>query len=239
MGYLIGLDIGTSGTKAILLSEKGQIVASSHAEYGVDQPKPLWAQQDGEIWLDATCKVLRDLLFVGRVPLADIVGMAISGLYGGSGIPVDSQMNPLAPCLIWMDRRASRQVEWVKEHVHLERLYEITGNTVDSYYGFTKMMWVRDNWSDVWQKTAVFLPPNAWVIYKLTGEVAIDYSSAGNIGGIFDLGKRGWSDEMCSILGVPVSKQPERLVASSDIVGKLSPEGAALTGLLAGTPVVA
>ncbi len=105
----------------------------------------------------------------------------MSSLYGGVGIPVDSQMQPLYPCFIWMDRRATKQVEWVREHVDLARLAAITGNGVDSYYGFTKVLWLRDYQPDVWKKTRYFLPPNAYVIERLTGELAVDHSSAGGI----------------------------------------------------------
>ncbi|GAI63653.1 unnamed protein product, partial [marine sediment metagenome] len=73
----------------------------------------------------------------------DIAGIALSGLYGGSGIPVDKDMEPIRPCLIWMDRRATDEVQWVKKNVDKDKIFEITGNYVDSYYGFTKMMWIK------------------------------------------------------------------------------------------------
>ena len=145
----------------------------------------------------------------------NVKALAISSLYGGSGIPVDKNMDPLHPCLIWMDRRAVKEVEWVKENIDLETLYGITGNYVDSYYGFTKMLWLKNNRPEVWAKTKYLLPPNAYVIYRLTGEVAVDFSSAGNIGGVFDITRRTWSSRMLDDLGIPGSFMPERLVGSS------------------------
>jgi len=85
----------------------------------------------------------------------------------------------------------------------LKRLYEISHNGTDPYYGYTKILWIKNYEPENWAKTKLFLPPNAYVIYKLTGDIAIDYSSAGNIGGIFDQKKRAWSEEMMGAMGIP------------------------------------
>ena len=103
----------------------------------------------------------------------------------------------------------------------------ITGNGVDSYYGFTKMMWLRNERPEVFRRTTALLPPNAWVIHALTGEVAVDRSSAGNIGGIYDLASGTWSTEMLDALGLPSTLMPERLVASSDVVARPHRRGCA------------
>ena len=152
---------------------------------------------------------------------------------------IASEIKPLHPCLIWMDRRAEAQAAWVRETVDLTRLGEITGNGVDSYYGFTKMMWLRDERPEVWARTALLLPPNAYVIQRLTGEIAVDHSSAGNIGGVYDMQARTWSGEMLEALGLPAAMMPARLVESSDVVGTVLPEVAARLGLPAGTKVMA
>jgi xylulokinase len=148
-------------------------------------------------------------------------------------------MKPLYPCLIWMDRRATGQVDWVRRNVDLDRLRAVTGNGVDSYYGYTKMLWLRDHEPEVFANTRWFVPPNAFVIHALTGELAIDRSSAGNIGGVYDLRAGEWSGEMLEALGIPAATMPPRLVASSDVVGKLTRDAAGRLGLPAGTPVVA
>ena len=236
---LIGIDIGTQGASGLVINAEGEILAESYQGYNINQPQTNWAQKWPEDWVEATYKVLNELLDHKKVSRKEIEGLAISSLYGGSGIPVDSEIKPTAPCLIWLDRRAEKQVNWVKEHLDLERLYNITGNYVDSYHGFTKMMWIRDNWPEVWEETELFLPPNSYIIYQLTKELAIDYSSAGNIGGIFDLKKRKWSEEMSNKLDLPLQKQPQRLVKSTEIVGEITAEAAAKTGLKAGVPVVA
>ena len=234
---VIGIDIGTQSTKAVLVAADGTILAQAQHGYNPDTPRPNWAEQWPGVWLNAVEHCVSDV--VRSAGGNGVKALCISSLYGGSGIPVDAAMNPLHPCLIWMDRRAEAQVAWVNDHVDLHRLHEITGNGVDSYYGYTKMLWLRDEQPDVWAKTALFLPPNSYVIQRLTGEVAVDHSSAGNIGGVYDLARRGWSTEMLDALGIPRQTMPARLVAPTDVVGGLTLEAAQRMGLPPNLPVVA
>lgn len=237
MEYLIGVDIGTQGTKAVLINPNGEVLAHSYKGYDVETPKPSWAQQWPEPWVDATFETIKGVVEKSKVNIEDIKGVAISSLYGGSGIPVDGDMNPLAACLIWMDRRAEEEVKWVKENINLGDLFRITGNSVNSYFGFTKMLWMKNN-LQIWDKIKYFLPPAPYIVYKLTGEVAVDHSSAGNIGGVYDLKERKWSSEMLEKLGIPLEFFPEKLVQCTDIVGGITAEAAKITGLKVGTPVI-
>ena len=237
--YLIGSDIGTQGTKSVMVDEKGNVIAEATREYDVITPKPSWAEQWPDVWVKAVYETVKEVVEKSGVDKKEIAGIAISGLYGGSGIPVDENMEPIRPCLIWMDRRAVEETEWVKKNVPKEKIFEITGNYVDSYYGFTKMMWIRNNEPEVWKRIHKFVTPKDYVIYQMTGELAIDYSSAGNLGGVFDIRKLTWSEEMCKILGIPMEYLPERIVKSSDIVGKVKKEASEHCGLLEGTPVIA
>jgi len=237
MEAVIGVDIGTQSTKALLVARDGTILAQAQRGYAPDTPRPNWAEQHAEVWLAAVEHCVAEV--ARAVPGTPVKAICVSSLYGGSGIPVDAAIRPLHPCLIWMDRRAEAQVDWVRAHVDLERLGAITGNGVDSYHGFTKMMWLRDERPEVWAATVMLLPPNAFVIQRLTGEVAVDHSSAGNIGGVYDLSARGWSAEMLDALHIPRRIMPDRLVDPSDVVGGLTAAAAARLGLEAGTPVVA
>lgn len=237
--YLIGTDIGTQGTKSVLVNEKGKVLSEATREYDVITPKPNWAEVWPDVWVKAAFETIKEVIERANVPKKNIAGIAISGLYGGSGIPVDRNMEPLRPCLIWMDRRAVRETEWVKENVPKDLIFSITGNYVDSYYGFTKIMWIRNNEPEIWKKVYKFVTPKDYVIHRMTGCLAIDYSSAGNLGGVFDVKKLNWSKEMCDILGIPMEYLPERIVKSSEVVGKVKREVSQLCGLLEGTPVVA
>lgn len=239
MNYLLGTNIGTSGTKTILMDTDGNLIAQDLQEYDVLTPKPLWAEQWPDVWLKATKASIKNTVEKSGIPAEKIRGIAISGLYGGSGIPLDENMEPVRPCMIWMDRRAEAESQWVLEHIGKDKLLEITHNGADPYYGYTKILWMKNNEPENWQKTKLFLPPNDYVIYKLTGEIAIDYSSAGNIGGIFDMNNRTWSTEMMDAMGIPTTLMPEKIVESTDIVGGLTKEAAAELGLSEGMPVIA
>lgn len=242
--YVIGVDIGTQSTKALLCDSRGRIVAQHSRSYAPDTPRPRWAEQWPAVWLDAVHESIGNCVKEalaresGFAP-GQVRGICISSLYGGSGIPVDEAVVPLHPCLIWMDRRAIAQVDWVERNVDLDWLRDTTGNGVDSYYGYTKMMWLRDERPDVWKRTRHLLPPNAFVIHALTGAIAVDHSSAGNIGGVYDLARGTWSTAACERLGLDVRMLPERLVRSSETVGVLTPAAASRLGLVSGIPVIA
>lgn len=239
MNYLLGTDIGTSGTKTILMDTQGKLIAQNLQEYDVLTPKPLWVEQWPEVWEHAALASIKNTIAESGVNPQDIRGIAISGLYGGSGIPLDELMNPVRPCMIWMDRRADEEASWVLENIGEEKLLEITHNGADPYYGYTKILWMKNHEPENWEKTRLFLPPNDYVIYKMTGEIAIDYSSAGNIGGIFDMNRREWSKEMMEAMGIPLSMMPQKIVESTDIVGGLTEEMAQELGLWEGMPVIA
>lgn len=133
----------------------------------------------------------------------------------------------------------AQESDWVLQTIGEQQLLEITHNGADPYYGYTKMLWMKHNEPENWAKTKLFLPPNAYVTYRLTGEIAIDYSSAGNIGGIFDMNTRTWSLKLLEAMGIPAEMMPLRLVESTDIVGTLTREAAAELCLWEGLPVVA
>jgi xylulokinase len=242
--YVVGVDIGTQSTKALLTDARGRIVAQHSAGYRPETPRPLWAEQWPSVWVDAVQTSIAACVAQAKAAeagfaAADVRAICIGGLYGGSGIPVDSQMRPLHPCLIWMDRRATAEVDWVRATLDMERLATITGNGVDSYYGYTKMLWLKNNRPEIFAKTRWLVPPNAFVIHALTGELAVDRSSAGNIGGVYDLAAGTWSGEMLDALGIPRDMMPARLVASTDVVGSLTAQAAERLGMRAGTPVIA
>lgn len=237
MKYLIGTDVGTSGAKSILMDLRGTLVAQDLQEYDVLTPKPLWAEQWPDVWLAATKRSIQNAVAQSGVDPADVGGLCISGLYGGSGVPLDGNMEPVRPCLIWMDRRAGEQERWVQAHVDGEKLRRITHNGTDPYYGYTKILWIRDNEPEQWAKIQLFLPPNAYLIYKLTGQAAIDYSSAGNLGGLFDMNTRSWSWELMDDMGIPRSMMPQRILDNTQTVGGLTEQAARELGLPIGLPV--
>jgi xylulokinase len=239
MSYLIGTDIGTLGTKSVIVNLEGKILSSAFEEYNVLSPRPGWAEQWPEIWFKAVCGTLRECLKQAKVDPKDVEGLCISGLYGGSGIPCDSTMQALRPCLIWADRRATDECREVRKTLGTDDVFKVTGNVIDPYFGYTKMLWIKNREVKTWGKIRQLVTPNAYCIYKLTGNLSIDYSSAGNYGGIFNIHKRTWSEKMMRVLGIPRSFFPEKICKSIDVVGEINVEGARYTGLHQGTPVTA
>lgn len=237
--YLIGVDIGTQAAKAVVVSSAGEVLGQTLQEYGVEQPQPSWAEQWPQVWEEAVYSVVRAAIERAKISSKDVAALGFSGLYGGSGVPVDHKMTPLRPCLIWMDRRAVEEAEWVRKNVDVEKLFKVTGNFVDSYFGYTKILWIKRHEPHVWEKVYKFVPPTSYIEYRLTGELAMDFSSAGNLGGLFDLRKLVWSEDMSKALGIPLELLPERLVPSTEVVGELLPAAAARCGLIPGIPVVA
>lgn len=237
--YLIGVDIGTSSTKAVLTDERGRILSSSTEFYSILTPRPAWAECWPDPWVKASKDTIRNVVKESGVDPKRVEGMCISGLNGGSGIPLDKNMEPIRPCIIWMDRRAGDIADRLGKNIDLDKLYRITENGVDSYYGFTKMLWIKENEPENWERTAVLVQPNHYVIYKLTGELVTDYTTAGNIGGIYDFEAADWSDEMLGILGIPREKLPSRILSPTDIAGGLTAEAAKELGLREGLPVAA
>ncbi|MCW3991983.1 MAG: FGGY family carbohydrate kinase, partial [Candidatus Bathyarchaeota archaeon] len=128
MTYLVGTDIGTLGTKTVITDTQGEVQASTYREYGVLNPQQGWAEQWPEVWAQATYATIRQAIEQSKVDPTDIAGASISSLYGGSGIPLDADMQPLRPCIIWADRRATEECHWLRENIGVDRLYEVTGN---------------------------------------------------------------------------------------------------------------
>lgn len=239
MDCVLGVDLGTSSVKAVVVDQDSCLVGQGRVEYGFVSLHNLWAEQSSEVWLQAFAQVVQDTLIRSRIAPQRIAAMAVSATGGGTGIPVDVAMQPIRPCLLWLDRRAKTESEQVRRLVSEDDLYSITGNGVDSYFAFTKILWIKKHEPEVWSRINYFLPPNADIIYRLTGEIAVDHSQAGNIGGVYDLGRRTWSQEMADLLEIPMYFFPERLVGSQEVVGRLHKAGARLLGLPEGLPICA
>lgn len=239
MGYLIGTDIGTLSTKSILATTDGNVLANSSIDYEIITPKPLWADFPMEKPLQAVYNTINNVIKQAKVNPKDIIGVCISGLYGGSGIPVEKDMNIIRPAIPWLDKRATAECKWIQESVGAEQIAKVTGNCIDTYWGFTKMEWIRINEPKNWARIHQLVTPNAYAICKLTSELSLDYSSAGNYGGIFDIHKYKYAEPLMEELKIPRSFFPEKIVKSCDIVGEVTADGEKLCGLKKGTPVSA
>lgn len=239
MSYLIGCDIGTLSTKSILADTKGKVLAHSSIDYDIITPKPLWADFPIEKPLKAVYETIKNVIKLAKIKPVDIVGACISGLYGGTGVPVDRNMKEIRPAIPWLDKRATAECKWVEEAIGSKEIAKITGNCIDTYWGFTKMEWLRFNEPNNWEKIYQLVTPNAYAIWSLTGELSLDYSSAGNYGGIFDIHKFTYAEPLMEELKIPRSFFPEKIVKSCEVVGEVTAKGEELCGLPKGIPISA
>ncbi len=257
--YVLAGDIGTGSTKSIVVNiGTGEIISESTTDYKpgfiVPREHPNGAEQWPEPWWEAVCKTSKEAIKSAKVEPADIDVVCYSGLYGGSGIPVDSEMKPVRPCMIWLDQRAFRECDVLREEIGEDVFGEVSANyTIHSYYGYTKMFWFMVNEPRLFKKTRYMVTPNGYAIYKMTGKVVTDFCSLGNFAGVFDIRGYEVSDDVLSQLAHSARKRVSAefkdieispdifgdLVSSDDVVGEVSGEAASRIGVRPGTPVVA
>ena len=235
MAYLLGIDIGTSGTKTVLFDEYGKTLASSLNEYPLYQPQIGWAEQDPEDWWKATCDGIRAVLAKSGAKPEDISGIGLSGQMHGM-VLLDADNKVLRRSIIWCDQRTTAECEQITSLVGKERLIEITANPALVGFTASKIMWVKNNEPDVFEKIKKILLPKDYVRFRLTGEFATEVSDASGMQ-LLDIPGRCWSDEVLSKLGIEKQWLAE-VYESQEVSGHVSQEAAALTGLKPGTPVV-
>lgn len=235
MECLVGVDIGTSGARCALMDSAGNLVFTTYTEYGYRVPKPGWAEQDADVYWDNACEVLRRASTKAADEGLIISGVCISGL-APDVIPVDENGNTLDPALLWLDRRATEEEQWIKDHVGEDAVFTLTGNMVDSYFGLVKAMWLRRNRPHVYARAHKLLNVVDYVVHKLTGAFVTDHCHGACMGIAYDLKNRRWDEDAVAVLGLDVHKLPE-LKKADDIAGAVTHTAAASTGMPAGTPV--
>lgn len=226
MRYLIGVDIGTSGTKTVLFDENGVKIRSKTVEYPMYQPKNGWAEQDPEDWYNAVYETLK---YVSE-GIDNICGIGLSGQMHGL-VMLDKEGKVIRPSIIWCDQRTGKECEEITELVGRERLVEITANPALTGFTASKILWVRNNEPENYKKCAKILLPKDYIRYRLTGEFATEVSDAGGMQ-LLDIAKRQWSDEVLEKLNI-VKSLLAPVYESVEVTGKVTG-----IGILEGVPVV-
>jgi len=234
MGYLIGIDIGTSGTKTVLFDESGNTLASALKEYPLYQPHVGWAEQDPEDWWDAVCFTIKKVISESGIDAKDISGVGLSGQMHGA-VLLDENDNVLRRAIIWCDQRSSYECEQITSIIGAKRLVEITANPALTGFTASKVMWVKNNEPHVFEKIKKILLPKDYIRFKLTGEYATEVSDASGMQ-LMDIPSRCWSDEIIEKLGIDKSWLG-KMHESQDITGRVHAKASSLTGLQIGTPV--
>ena len=232
MAYLIGIDIGTSGTKVLAIDEKGNVAATASAEYPLSTPKPLWAEQRADDWWEATCACLQEVL--QTVPADDVAGVGLSGQMHGL-VMLNQSDQVLRPAILWCDQRTQAQCDYITQTVGKKLLVDETANPVVTGFTAPKIIWVRDNEPEIYDQARMHLLPKDYIRFKLTGEFATEVSDASGTS-LLNVPERRWSDAVLSKLHIDKANLP-KVYESCEISGKISKLGAAATGLKEGTPV--
>ncbi|HUX12244.1 MAG TPA: FGGY-family carbohydrate kinase [Spirochaetia bacterium] len=233
--FILAHDIGTSGDKATLFSDSGELVASSFSAYEVYYPHAGWAEQDPSDYWSAFCRSTRDILAGGFCTPPQIAVIAFSGQMQAA-LAVDAAGEPLGRSLIWADQRSIREQRELASRMSSDRVYDITGHRLNSSYSATKIMWLRRNAPDLYARTAKFLHAKDFLAMTLTGSFSTDYSDATGMN-LLDIRTFEWSREILDAAGISPALLPE-LHESTDIVGTVQRDAADATGLAEGTPVV-
>ncbi len=233
---LLGIDIGTSACKVAVFDADGKVLAQSNQAYPVHYPQQGWAEQDPADWWNASCAGIREVLSAPGVDASVIKGIGVDG-QSWSAIPIDENHNVLANTPIWMDTRARGICERVKSELGEDAIFDVAGNDFLPSYTTPKMLWFKENHPDIFAKTHKFLQSNSFIVMKLTGVLSQDLSQCYGIH-FFNMKSLELDEELAEKMGLSASLIPS-IYKCDQIVGTVTAEVAAATGLREGTPVVA
>jgi xylulokinase len=232
---LLGIDVSTTGAKALLIDERGGVIATTTEEYPLHTPHPQWSEQDPEDWWRGTERAVRRALASPAVSAADITGIGLTGQMHGL-VLLDKNNRVLRPAILWNDQRTGAQcAEITRLAGGVDSLLALTGNLVLPGFTAPKVVWVRENEPAIYERVAHILLPKDYIRFRLTGEFATEVSDASGTS-LFDVANRRWSSRMAELLQVPLEWLPH-CTESPQVSGAISVTAAEATGLLPGTPV--
>ena len=232
----MGIDIGTSGVKVVVITEEGGVKGSALIEYGLDTPRPGWAEQDPEDWWRANVAVIQSALQNAAVPGREITAIGLTGQMHGS-VFLDRDDRVIRPALLWCDQRTAGECEEILSRVGFARAVEWTANPVLTGFTAPKILWLRGHEPENYEKIRKILLPKDYIRFRITGEYATDVSDASGTS-LFDVKNRKWSEDMLRALDIPMAWMPD-CYESPDVAGFVTKEASGLLGIPEGTPVVA
>ncbi|MEM9658760.1 MAG: FGGY family carbohydrate kinase, partial [Planctomycetota bacterium] len=236
MGVCIGIDVGTSGTKALAMAPDGQILAEASAGYPCSHPQPLWSEQDPDLWWQATVKVVRSVVKQARLKPTDVAAIGLSGQMHGS-VFLDARGEVIRPALLWNDQRTAAECEEIESRVGgRKRLIRMVANPALTGFTAPKILWLRNREPRRFERLAKVLLPKDEIRRRLTGEFATEVSDAsGTL--LLDVVKRKWSRSLLSKLELDADLLPT-CYESEEVTGTLAPKAAAKLGLSTDCKVV-
>jgi len=233
----LGIDVGTGGTRALLLDENNARIASADADHeAFRSPQTAWAEQDPNDWWRACQQAVRTLLSTNAIAPDAIACVGLTGQMHGA-VLLDAAGEVLRPSIIWCDQRTQGECDWLEDTIGRPRLIDLTSNPPLTNFTLTKLLWIRRHEPDLWRRTAHVMLPKDYIRFRLSGEYAIDVADAsGTL--MLDVAHRAWSRELLDLVEIDARLMPP-VFESPDICARVSPAGAAASGIPAGTPIVA
>jgi len=236
VGHTVGVDVGTSGTRALVIDEYGVIVGTGTAAYSSQIPKPNWVEQDPEVWWTSTCDAIRQALLDAGIAAADIAAVGIAGQMHSS-VFLDAAGEVVRPAILWCDQRTGRECDEITSVIGAARLLDMTCNQAITGFTAPKILWLRKHEPEQFDRVRRVLLPKDYVRFRMSGEYATDMSDAsGTL--LFDVRNRRWAREAIEGLGLDGDWFPAAY-ESPEIAARVSAVGAKATGLAEGTPIVA
>ncbi len=233
--HLLGIDIGTSGLKCVLIDDGGQLRASAFREYTPDLPRSGWAEQNPDIWLHAAISAVREAIELSGVDRHSIAGLSFSGQMH-SAVFLDTDRRVIRPAILWLDARSAPQVAALNHSIGRSPLAELIGNPVMPGFMLSSLLWIKEEEPETWRRLAHVMLAKDYVRLRLTGEIATDFSDASSTA-LLDVRRRTWCDDLLRAVAIPIDLFPP-LRSSADVMGGLLPTMAGAMNLHAGLPVI-
>jgi sugar (pentulose or hexulose) kinase len=236
-GYLLGMDFGTGGAKACIIDDQGQVLGFAFEEYPFIHEQPGWSEHEAPRYWQVACRLIAECLQRSRVPAGEIRSLAVSSALP-SLVMVDDHGEPIERAYNLMDRRAVKEVEWLKRAVGEEQIFRLSGNRLEDHPTLVNLLWEKGNRPESFGRIRKALTIDGFITLKLTGRAVLHYSGACFYGVAYDLRRRRFDEKLMGRLGISPALIPE-LHRCSEVIGEVSAEAAAETGLAPGTPVAA
>lgn len=235
--YLLGIDYGTGGVKACIINPQGEVLGFAFEEYPFIHEKPGWSEHDPVNYWQAACRLIKECLAQAHIDPSELRGVAVSSALP-SMVMIDNQGNPIQRAYNLMDRRATKEVEWLKENIGEERIQKLTGNRIEDHPALVNLLWEKRNRPDSYRRIYKALTIDGFITFKLTGKAVANYGAAAFYGVTYDLLRETFDAQLMDQIGIDPAILPE-LHRCEEIIGEITAGAAAETGLTAGMPVSA
>ncbi|MCB0069052.1 MAG: carbohydrate kinase, partial [Caldilineaceae bacterium] len=235
--YLLGIDYGTGGAKACVIDDGGAVLGFAFEEYPFIHDQPGWSEHDAERYWQVACRLIRAAVAEAGIHPAALRGIAVSSALP-SLVMVDREQRPIQRAYNLMDRRATAEVEWLKKTIGEERIFQVSGNRLEDHPALVNLLWEKRNRPESFRRIDKALTIDGYITLKLTGKATLHYSGAAFYGVAYDLRRRRFDEELLAAIGIDPAILPD-LVSCEAIVGEVTAEAAAATGLAPGIPVAA